>query len=143
MNIDRALFLVLSADAGVVALFGSPPRIYPNRLPEKPVLPAVSYRVLDTERIHHYGGPSGLAFPQYEFVAWGARNDLARQAETVLRNAIDGFPLDGGEGTVTDPDDASTLLINGILYSAGGGMVYDDEIKAWGVEALYHVMHNE
>lgn len=147
MNIDQAIFALMTADpyaAGVASQFGvgNNARIYPMRMPEKPVLPAVVYRVFDNERVRSHDGPSGMASPQYEFTIWGQTRESARAAAEVVRRAIDGFPRDGASGVVTGRD-GQTLLIHGILLQGGGGDLYDDDKKLYGFELLFQVMHTE
>jgi hypothetical protein len=48
MRAEKVIFALLTADAGVLALLGASPntRIYPSRLPQNTVMPAIAYQLI-------------------------------------------------------------------------------------------------
>lgn len=66
-------------------------RIYPDILPQKPTLPAVTYQKISTVRLYHMQGEDGLPAVRVQIDAWA---DTKSDAETIadqIRNYIGGF----------------------------------------------------
>ncbi len=89
MNIEQALTAYLKAHAALAALIGG--RVYPQRLPQDPVLPAVTYTVISDPREHTHAGPAGLAHPRVQLDAWAGTTSQAREVARELRRALDGY----------------------------------------------------
>lgn len=114
------LFSFLTVPA--IAAIGD--RVYPRRLPRDPVLPAITYRRIDTaQRVRSQSGPSGLVTPRIQFDIWATDPDVADQVAEALRLRLDGYRGQMGDvpvGSVelvgdVDDDDPETGLYRRIL----------------------------
>ena len=85
-RIDQALFTRLSTYAGLAALVGT--RVYPLRLPESLVLPAVVYTRITGERESAIASDVGLAHGVWQFDAWAAKYDGARTVADEVLGAL-------------------------------------------------------
>ena len=74
MLLPTAIFSHLSAVAPLTALLRAnstaPVRVYPIRLPQNPVFPAVTYHVISDEREFSHGGRSKLQIARVQFSVW-------------------------------------------------------------------------
>ncbi len=64
MRFEEALFAHLKDCTGLKNLVGD--RIYPLVLPQKAVLPAVTYQKISGERLHELQGDTGFTRPVYQ-----------------------------------------------------------------------------
>ena len=69
-DVEKAVYAILSGDAGVAAIAGN--RIYPNRTPQDVALPAVAYFRVSTRRRATHGSPASLARPRIQTTAQAA-----------------------------------------------------------------------
>ncbi|OGO04004.1 MAG: hypothetical protein A2Y91_03500 [Chloroflexi bacterium RBG_13_54_8] len=53
-------------------------RVYPQVLPPKVTLPAISYNRISTPRVRSLSGSSHLAMPRFQFTAWAITYEEAR-----------------------------------------------------------------
>ena len=56
VRFGEVVFATLAAAPAVVALVGTPPRVYPSVAPQSSQLPVVVYQVIDEQRIESLGG---------------------------------------------------------------------------------------
>ena len=106
MLLPTAIFSHLSAVAPLTALLRAnstaPVRVYPIRLPQNPVFPAVTYHVISDEREFSHGGRSKLQIARVQFSVWSkdesGSGGYASGAAVVqaLHEALDGH--DGAMG---------------------------------------------
>ena len=89
MIIEQALITYLLADAGLSLLIGD--RLHDDVLPQSPTLPAVVWQRISTPRFHSHSGPSGLAFPRFQFACWSTTRLEAIRTANALRACMDGF----------------------------------------------------
>jgi len=68
MRFEEALFAHLKAFTGLKSLVDE--RIYPLVLPQKAVLPAVTYQKISGERLHKLQGDTGFTRPVYQLSCW-------------------------------------------------------------------------
>lgn len=93
--IEEAIKSLLVNDAGVNAIIGG--RVHPQKLPQQPVLPAISFQRITTDRVRSHDGPSGLAAPTFQFNCWASDTESksgyqqAKDLVNALRLLIDGF----------------------------------------------------
>jgi len=116
MPIERTLYDLLRQDAGVSATVAD--RIYPVRLPDEVILPAIVYLKASCIRYASHGGPSKLASSRFQLDCYSAdyleAKQLALAAVTALHgkkggdiqaafneNETDGFSTDSGIYRVT------------------------------------------
>ena len=97
MSLETALRAYVLADAAIAAAVGQ--RMYPRRLPQGPMLPALVYLRVDTRREHDMDGPDGLPRPRVQVTAWGTSVQMATDLAATVRERLDGFR--GAWGAVT------------------------------------------
>ena len=100
--IEEALVALLETDAAVAALVDD--RIYPIVAPAGVDLPAIVYQRISGPRAETMAGPSGLAWPRFQFGCIGGSFSEAVSVADAVRQALDGY-----RGTV------SGVVIRGIL----------------------------
>ena len=88
---ESKLLTVLESDAAVQTHFGTTPgtRIHPETLPQKPTLPAATYRRIAGAPVASYDGLDDLDNGLYQIDVWAETQLAARQAADALRDAID------------------------------------------------------
>ncbi|MFA5162092.1 MAG: DUF3168 domain-containing protein [Elusimicrobiales bacterium] len=116
MTAEQALFELLSHDAAVSAIVGD--RVYPVRLPDEVMLPAMVYMKVSCIRYASHGGPSKLASSRFQLDCYSVdyleAKRLALAAVSALHgkkggdiqaafneNETDGFSADDGVFRVT------------------------------------------
>ncbi len=100
MELREALYTYLSGYAGLNALVGD--RIYPIVLPQKAVMPAVTYQKISEPQVHVSGADSGPYCPRYQFSCWGTTYDEACDVAVQVRTALRDYTgVMGGAGGVT------------------------------------------
>lgn len=87
--VEVGLFTYLGALPGLAALVGK--RIYPMRLPDAVVYPAVGYRKISGPRHDSHSGSSGLAEARFQFDVWAVDYLAAKQVAQQLVRAFDGY----------------------------------------------------
>lgn len=104
---------ILLADAAVAAVVVA--RVYPQVLPQKPVLPAVTYQEISGSSDLVNDGPSGLASARVQFNCWADNADAAYALGLKVKAALDGY-----RGTVTwgssSPQDS--LVVRGVIFDS-------------------------
>lgn len=116
MPVERTLYDLLRQDAGVSATVAD--RIYPVRLPDEVILPAIVYAKASCIRYASHGGPSKLASSRFQLDCYSTdyleAKRLALAAVATLHgkksgdiqaafndNETDGFSADDGIFRVT------------------------------------------
>ena len=99
--IEADIIAQLEADVGVGAIADD--RIYPEPLPQNPVLPAISYRRISGERDYTLSGPSGLAKVRFQFDCWATLFLTARNLADAVVAALHALP-DSDTRITTDLD---------------------------------------
>lgn len=87
--LESALYQYLSTHPDLAAIVGN--RIYPGRLPDNPVLPAIVYARVATSRGVAHDGPLETADARFQFDAWGSSYSSVKAAADRLRRALLGF----------------------------------------------------
>jgi hypothetical protein len=85
VSLESDLVAALEADTALRALVGR--RIYPLRLPQKPTLPAVVYRRIDTPTDYSHDGP-GPSQPRFQFDCWAETLAAGIAVAAALRTAL-------------------------------------------------------
>jgi hypothetical protein len=76
---------VLMGNLEVTSLVGD--RLFPEALPENPVLPAITYQLISSPRVMTQQGPS-LAKPRYRWSCWATTYDEAVAAAIAVIRAL-------------------------------------------------------
>lgn len=66
-------------------------RVYPGRLPDKPMLPAVVYQVITNVAVFAYEGPIPLRNPRIQIDIWSQRAAEAEQIALAVVEATLGY----------------------------------------------------
>lgn len=130
MIIEEALKSYLTGYAGLTALIST--RVYPLRLPESPTYPSVTYQRISAPRIHSHSGPSGLAFPRFQFDCYSPTYLGAKAVATQVRLALDGYTGTMGGGVSV----GSSLLQDDRDF-------YDTATRIWRVSIDFIIGHTE
>jgi hypothetical protein len=103
MKAEQVIQTRLTSFAGVTAIVGaSPARVYPIVLPQKPILPAIVYRRVSSERIEGVYSDPGMARVRIQITSWADKytdvKNLAEQVRLALErfgSAVSGTPIAG------------------------------------------------
>ena len=82
--IEEGLVTWLKAN---IALAGT--RVHRMKLPQNPVLPAITYFKVSGVRWHSHQGPSGIAQPRFQISCWGTTYDDAKHLSEEVRKDMD------------------------------------------------------
>lgn len=127
MSIEAALRAHLVADAGLAPLVGQ--RIYPQQLPQKPALPAVTYRRVSTVPTQHRDNPYARhRRARYQFDCWAGDYDTTLSVKAALAVAM---------GTLAQ---ASNPRIDVALQQDDRDIV-DDSTGRWRASLDYFIWH--
>lgn len=66
-------------------------RIYPEKLPQKPTLPALTYSQVSAVRVRDLSGPAYKARRRISFSCWGTTHAQAHAVAEILRQTLDDF----------------------------------------------------
>jgi len=99
MRFEEALFAHLKDCTGLKNLVGD--RIYPLVLPQKAVLPAVTYQKISGERLHKLQGDTGLTRPVYQLSCWAENYAQCKAAAEQVRLCLQKHSglMGGAEGS--------------------------------------------
>lgn len=96
---DAALYARLVADAAVSALTT---RVYPVRLPDKAVLPAIRFFRVSTDRPSTMGADAGIAGARYQVDCWAVTQLGMIDLRDKLRQALQRWRDSGGSPVIQD-----------------------------------------
>lgn len=88
--IEEGIYLLLQQNADLVALC-TLKGICLNAVPENAPDPSMCFSTISATPIATNNGPSGLNFRRYQFETFGSTYVKAKQLQTLIRLAIDGF----------------------------------------------------
>jgi hypothetical protein len=66
-------------------------RIYPEKLPQKPTLPALTYSQISAVRVRDLSGPAYKSRTRVSFSCWATTHLAAHQLAQALRQTLDDF----------------------------------------------------
>ncbi len=118
MAIEDALYTRLSGHAGLSALVGD--RIYPVKLPQSPVYPAIIYESRGGDRLHNMGVDAGIRRPIFQIACFAATYDAATNVGEQVIAALSRF-----RGTV------GGIVIQEILMIDEPDDFWSDEPPVW------------
>jgi hypothetical protein len=79
----------LSSQTAISNSVGS--RIYPEKLPQKPTLPALTYGQVSAVRVRDLSGPAYKSRTRVSFSCWASTHLAAHQLADALRQTLDDF----------------------------------------------------
>lgn len=100
MSLESGLVSLLTADSGVSALVGS--RVYPDKLPDSPTLPALTYQVASLTPRYAHSGDADLDTVRVQVNCWAVTRTTAVTVRDAVRTAVSGYRGTTGDGTVFD-----------------------------------------
>lgn len=92
-------------------------RIYPKRLTQNVVYPALTYQVISDPRGHDHGGPDGTVQARVQVTAFSTSYLEMKTVLDAVRTALDGFTGEIGGVQVA------------AVFHAGGRDLLDSEVK--------------
>lgn len=120
--IEEALYSVLTSSAAITAQLGARPAgdsgVYPVTIPEDPVLPAVSYRIIATVDSPTLDNPTGVTKVRFGLECWGATYADAVKTRSIVTKGLLGY-----QGTVATSD--GDVTIQNILRVTDGDVFAD------------------
>ena len=101
MELNDALYSYLSSCSGLTALVSN--RIYPDKLPDKCPLPAVTYQLISEEETETFHQPTvDLLAAVYSITVWASTRAAANMVSKQLRKAFKNYSgTMGGTGGVS------------------------------------------
>lgn len=97
--IEDSLYAIFRANTALVTIAGD--RIYPDKLPQKPTLPAVVYTNVGSSPVAQHNGPASLEKTRIQIDAFARTSrdarlliDAVRQAVESYRGSIGGHRID-------------------------------------------------
>jgi hypothetical protein len=90
---EAVLQRILAAAPVVSNLIGS--RIYPNIVPQKAPMPAVTYQQISGPRLHDMQGAVGLAKARYQINCWAVSYAGAKELAETIRLTLNGYRSSG------------------------------------------------
>jgi hypothetical protein len=90
---EAVLQRILAAAPVVSNLIGS--RIYPNIVPQKAPMPAITYQQISGPRLHDMQGAVGLAKARYQINCWAVSYAGAKELAEAVRLVLDGYSSAG------------------------------------------------
>lgn len=124
MRFEEALFAHLKDCTGLKSLINE--RIYPLILPQKAVLPAITYQKISGERLHKLQGDTGFTRSIYQMSCWAENYAQCKAVAEQLRLCLQNHSglMGGTEGVAVgavllkgelegyDESDTGTFYIN-------------------------------
>ena len=132
MIIEEAITAHLTTTAGLAALIGT--RVSPLRLPENPTYPVVTYQRISAPRIQSHTGPSGLAYPRFQFDCYATTYLRAKHVAEQVRLALDGYV-----GTMGGA--AGVPVSSSLIQSDRDD--YDPTTRIWRISLDFIIGHQE
>lgn len=107
MTIEEGLYSWLTGNADISALCGD--RVYPDKLPQEPTYPAMTYQRITTGLPMAHDGPLDLENARFQFNCLGLTPKAARTLANTLKQELAGF-----RGTMGDVSVHGAFLLNQI-----------------------------
>jgi hypothetical protein len=137
MSIETELIDFFVSESSVAAIIGnddSPEtcRIYPLRLPQGYILPAISFQRISTDREHVIDdGPIGWAWARFQFDMWAETYEEVRPLAEAVRQALDGHNNTMG-----------SIMVAG-AFAEGERDLYEEQTEIYRVTQDYLIPYKE
>lgn len=136
MKAEKVVHSVLSAHAGVVAIVGTPARIYPVVMPQEPTYPCITYRRVASERLQGVQSDPGMARVRLQVTSWASKyEDLKTLAEQVR------LALERHGSAVTGTTIAGTTVYD--IFMGSEADAYEPELDVFAHATDFTVVHAE
>lgn len=119
--IEDALVTIASADAGVSALIGDPPRFYAGLAPEQPTYPYCVYYLISGQTPNAMGQSTDLERRRYQVDCWGKTATDAITLADAIEKAFDRY-----SGVVNPGPNQTTVQA---IFKLGPADVYDEQAR--------------
>lgn len=120
--IESALYSLLTSSSAITTQLGTRPAgdtgVYPVTIPEDPVLPAVSYKVIASIDSPTLDNPIGLTRTRFAIECWGTTYADAVNTRNIVTAALAGY-----RGVVSTP--IGDVAIQNILRVTNGDVFAD------------------
>lgn len=142
MLIDEALYSIVSADAGVVAIAGT--RVSAVVMSQSEVYPAVTFRRINSSPLLRLArrGVSDLARHRYRFFCVATKATGGQRTAARLRDAVK-LALVGQSGDFYSTDSPPETLHIGGIFPESTFDLYDDATQTYEAVADYDVWAEE
>jgi len=88
-TIEEALYTLVTGRPLIGDIIGT--RLYPLRLPQNPVYPAMVYQLVSARWPMAHDGPADMGFPRVQFDCYAASYGVTKILAKTLRREINGF----------------------------------------------------
>lgn len=88
-SIEERLCYLLSSDALIASMVSR--RIYPNIIPERAAMPAITYQQISGDRDHDMDGAEGYVTGRFQINCWDSSYGGAKDLSDIVRMALDGY----------------------------------------------------
>lgn len=89
-SLEEDIISALGASGGLLSLISN--RAYPVKLPQNPVLPAVTYQIISAVPTYSHDGDSNLDFTRVQFTVWATTFSGLKSVEEQLRTTLRSLP---------------------------------------------------
>jgi hypothetical protein len=127
--IEQHLYQRLTGFAGLTALVAT--RVYPQKLPQEPTYPAVTYLTVSALRESAMSADPGVARRRFSVIAWGATFTSASDVAEQVRAALQRY-----KGTL----DGTEVLDSYIVLTRD---LYNDDAKVFSVVNDFDIAYRE
>ena len=127
--IEEGLVTFLLADTAIAARISN--RMHAVKLPQKPVLPALVYTRISSNRGYHSEGQDSLASPRFQLDCWDPDVKGSRELAADVRKRLSGHKGAAGSETIQG------------AFLADDNDLYDFELDAHRVQMDFIVWHDE
>jgi hypothetical protein len=88
-TLDVAVVALLEAHPGLAALIGT--RLYPERLPDQPGFPALTYKEVSEVPTYAHDGDANYDKSRFQFDCWAVTKTEAKAVAAQLRDCLGGY----------------------------------------------------
>lgn len=128
-TIEDAVGARLAAASGLTSLTST--RIYALHLPQRPTLPAVTFRKVSGVRVHAMSADPGVAHPRFQVDSWGKTYEAAKDVQVQVNTALSRW-----RGTQSGVTILASFLENEID-------IYEDETGDYHAISDFVIWHRE
>ena len=128
MSVEKDLHTYMLSRSAISTLIGT--RMYNQKLPNDPTLPAITYNRISTVRRRSHDGDSSLTRPRIQYSCWGATPDDVEDLSDAIEDEMKSFSGTAGSSTVY-----ATIVENRLS-------MYDSESKFYHIPIDLMVQYN-
>jgi hypothetical protein len=136
MRAEKVIFALLTADAGVLALLGASPntRIYPSRLPQNTVMPAIAYQLISGMEMTPINAQGGQ-----QIVRSRVQVTALAKNYTELKNVLEAVRL----ACLYKSGVIASVRVLSVLRDSVGPDTHDDDLSLYMQSIDFMVTHYE